>query len=292
MSAARTTGTTALLLKVGADPPGQEVRIKDDETVTQLRRCVVELTGISLDRLTLTCGGHVMEDDDASSVVAKYQLMDQTVLLYADKEENDTATGTTAPTSTAAATATPRADVATGATTGRPDAAAVAAQDDIIARFPIRHNDNWEVLHATSLLDALQLLNSRNLSGVFNMGVTTLRKIVQNIFDHPLVEKYRCLKVHNPIVQQRLLSVAGGRAALLSLGFSVEQIDGQPQYYLEASIGNRGKILAAHMQLTVIGLHPCWTTSALVDMARNHKALMGGGSVEREPLVRLLLILA
>lgn len=56
-------------------------------------------------------------------------------------------------------------------------------------------------------------------------GVITLSKVIKNIIDHPLDEKYRTLKGSNATLQKKLLALSGGPECLRVLGFSFDGTD-------------------------------------------------------------------
>ena len=83
---------------------------------------------------------------------------------------------------------------------------------------------------------ALQTLRTSNPPDTYQTAITTLNKILNNITQHPLEEKYRALKVHNPAFQRRLGGLPGGDAAIKACGFTVQTSDdGVEKYVMEAS---------------------------------------------------------
>lgn len=77
--------------------------------------------------------------------------------------------------------------------------------------MPVPHFDN-----------AMRLLLSRNSDeDSVKQCLLTISKVLKNIINKPLEEKYRKLKASNPLVQQKILNCLGAQDVLLALGFTL-----------------------------------------------------------------------
>lgn len=65
-----------------------------------------------------------------------------------------------------------------------------------------------------------------------SISIQTLDKILTNIIQNPLEEKYRTVKVHNAAFGKRLGNLVGGRQAMLGVGFIQTTDDTGTQTYL------------------------------------------------------------
>jgi hypothetical protein len=76
---------------------------------------------------------------------------------------------------------------------------------------------------ADPLLEALQTVRTLAQSDAeYVTAITTLGKILANIIDHPMEEKYRTVKKSNAAFQKRLGGVPGGHDVMIAAGFVVE----------------------------------------------------------------------
>ena len=85
------------------------------------------------------------------------------------------------------------------------------------------------------LQSALQKLRTSNAPSVYTTAVTTLEKVLTNIVNNPMEEKYRQVKKANAAFQKRLGGLVGGDDAMKAAGFVVEVVDGAEVYKLNAS---------------------------------------------------------
>ena len=81
--------------------------------------------------------------------------------------------------------------------------------------------------------EAIALLVQRAGPGRAPFAIATLRAIVNKAVTFPDEPKYRRLKAANGKLQQTLLSLEGGDAALLALGFTLAHDDGEAVYILD-----------------------------------------------------------
>ena len=67
---------------------------------------------------------------------------------------------------------------------------------------------------------ALAQLKAQNPPATYQTAVTTLQKLLTNITDHPMEDKYRRIKKANGAFNKRLGGLPGAREAILACGFS------------------------------------------------------------------------
>lgn len=65
-------------------------------------------------------------------------------------------------------------------------------------------------------------LRTSNDASTYTTALVTAHKLLGNIVDHPMEERYRRVKVSNPAFARRLGDVPGGRDLVLSAGFVFE----------------------------------------------------------------------
>jgi len=83
-----------------------------------------------------------------------------------------------------------------------------------------------------TLADALATLRSGLTAGNYLTAVTTLDKVLSNIINNPMEEKYRKVKRGNAAFNKRLGGLPGGEAAMLAVSFSIDTSDGDECYIL------------------------------------------------------------
>ena len=205
---------------------GERVPLSVSKTATPtlLRQQASQATSIPLSALRVIFRGRMIKDDDTKQAIGEYKLEADCVLHCMGKPVEGSAAAPTpaASTSTAAASAAPPAAAtsfpsvaASGATSTPPATAAPAPADPLKA--------------------ALQTMRSSNPPATYTTGVTTLDKVLSNIVNNPMEEKYRKVKTGNAAFQKRLGGIPGGDAAMKAVGFIVETQDGVQVYQMQAS---------------------------------------------------------
>lgn len=213
--------------------PRVPLQINKSATPTELRKQASETTKIPLTALKLIFRGRLIGDDDSKEAATEFKLEEGSVLHCMGKPVkngdavNAAAAAQPSSTTVAALPAGPTVSVQPAATapSGPPAAAAAAPMDPLPA--------------------ALQQIRAQNTPQVYETAVTTLQKILQNIVQHPLEEKYRRVKKQNAAFQRRLGGLHGGDAAMKAAGF-VTQVDdsGEQVYFLQASAEAWPQLLA------------------------------------------------
>lgn len=102
-----------------------------------------------------------------------------------------------------------------------------------------------------TLTTALANLRALNSSSSYLTAVTTLEKILSNIANHPLEEKYRKVKRGNAAFNKRLGGIPGGESAMLSVGFSIDTVDGEAFYVMHPSPEAWPKLVQDRAELAV-----------------------------------------
>lgn len=202
------------------------VTVSKSTTSTELRTIVSDATKIPLASLRLIFRGKMIKDDATITVVEEYKVEPDCVLHCMGKPvESSTTSSTNSSSNSNTITALPTA-VSVPTATATPAAPLVP---------PPAQQDPFKT--------ALQTLRSSNSPSVYTTAVTTLEKILTNIADNPMEEKYRKVKVQNAAFQNRLGGLNGGDAAMKAVGFEVSNVDGAPHYQLNASADAWPKLL-------------------------------------------------
>ncbi|OEU12743.1 hypothetical protein FRACYDRAFT_243999 [Fragilariopsis cylindrus CCMP1102] len=226
---------------------GQRVplTIDDNETTkmtpTQLRTQVSTVTKIPITELRLIFRGRMIKDDDTleHSVLTEYKLENESVLhcmgkpvvvavaaAVVDSSDNNTVSGTTTSTSSSSAGATVDSNRTVVPPLSRPMGSRSSAAS-IPRSLPIM-NPNGDVSSNVNNLDndplkkALVRLRQNNPPSIYATGVTTLERVLKNIIDHPMEEKYRQVKKQNAAFNKRLGGLIGGHDCMLATGFTVD----------------------------------------------------------------------
>ena len=195
-------------------------------TPTQLRQKVSEATKIPLKDLRLIFRGRMIKDDDSiPSVTVEYKLEEDSVLHCMGKpvEDSSVAPSVAAPAVPDTTTVPNRTVVPPLSTATAPPAAA----SSIPAAAPTARAD--------PLTKALTRLKQNNPLSVYSTAVGTLEKILTNIANNPMEEKYRRVKKNNAAFGKRLGKLVGGHDCMLATGFVVEHQAGEEVYQLHAS---------------------------------------------------------
>jgi len=72
--------------------------------------------------------------------------------------------------------------------------------------------------------------------------LTTLRKVAQNLVEHPADDKYRRIKMSNGAFQKKVVDCVGGTEAMLCLGFCPEECDGVDYWVWGAADPDKGTV--------------------------------------------------
>lgn len=221
---------------------GQRVSLTLEDTAltpTQLREKVSEATKIPLKDLRLIFRGRMIKDDDSiSSVTAEYKLEEDSVLHCMGKPVEDS--NTASATSPVAAPAVPDTTTVPNRTVVPPlstTTAAPSAAGSMPRMAPTAPAD--------PLTKALARLKQNNPLSVYSTAVGTLEKILTNIANNPMEEKYRRVKKNNAAFGKRLGKLVGGHDCMLATGFVVEHQSGEEVYQLHASAEKWNALLQA-----------------------------------------------
>jgi hypothetical protein len=214
--------------------PRVPVTISKSSTPTELREKVSEATRIPLASLRLIFRGRMIKDDASSKVVDEYKVEPDCVLHCMGKPVVAVAVAV------AADTTTTSMDVdATTSTTNHVAGPTVSVPTAAAASLPLPPAQD-------PLQAALQQLRANNAPSVYTTAVTTLEKVLSNIANHPMEDKYRKVKVQNAAFQKRLGGLTGGDAAMKAVGFYITTTsDGDQVYDLNASPEAWPKLMAA-----------------------------------------------
>jgi len=211
--------------------------LADDETTnntmtpTQLRSKVSAVTKIPLKDLRLIFRGRMIKDDDTiESVLNEYKLENDSVLHCMGKPtiENNNNHSTFATATTSAVPSLSGASITSSTRTVVPPlsmsrttnvSSASAATAGIPRTIPAMNLND-------PLNKSLLRLRQNNPPSVYATGVATLGKVLKNITDHPLEEKYRQVKKQNAAFRKRLGGLVGGHDCMLATGFIVENDSG------------------------------------------------------------------
>ena len=200
------------------------LQVSPTSTCTDLRQQAAEATKIPLDQLRLIFRGKMIKDE-AIPAVETYKLEPDCVLHCMGKPVETTAEGSTA---SAAA-----------------PAASLPSVPAAVPTIPVASAPSPSAPVVDPLATALQQLRSFNSPQIYATALSTLAKILANIAEHPMEEKYRKVKQQNVAFAKRLGGLNGGDAAMRAVGFVLEQQEGVPVYQLHASPEAWPKLMAA-----------------------------------------------
>mmetsp|Transcript_7420 Transcript_7420/g.15259 ORF Transcript_7420/g.15259 Transcript_7420/m.15259 type:complete len:461 (-) Transcript_7420:188-1570(-) len=208
------TITCFLSLTSAPSAPRVPLSLPSNATASDLRRLASEATNVPLSTLKLIFRGRVIPDKGEGDAVKEFKLEDECVIHVMGKP----AASSTGAGATAGATSTGNAAVASaGASVSIPGTTASATTPNA---------------SGSPLSAALTTLRFSNSTDVYKTALSTADKLLGNIIDHPMEEKYRSIKKANPAFQRRLGGVTGGEALLLSAGFVVEAGEGGVETYV------------------------------------------------------------
>jgi PUB domain/Ubiquitin family len=197
------------------------IQISTESSSTELRHKASQATKIPLADLRLIFRGKMIKDD-SSPAVSTYQLESDDVVHCMGKP----ATGPTPVLVPAAA-----ADNLSG------EAAAAIPP----ASSPVIGHE----YAVDPLLSALTIIRTSNPPQAYSTAMATLSKVLSNIADNPMEEKYRKVKKGNAAFIKKLGGLRGGDAAMKAVGFVIELQDGTEFYQLHASPEAWPRVMAA-----------------------------------------------
>jgi hypothetical protein len=150
-----------------------------------------EATKIPLTNLKLIFRGRMIADKKDNQVVDEFKLEDECVVHVMGKAVSQPA-----------AAAAPPVPAVAGASVTMP-----------VATIPAPNATLQSALTTLRLNDAL----------TYKTALSTASKLLNNIIQNPMEEKYRSIKKSNAAFNKRLGGVNGGEALLLSAGFVLEE---------------------------------------------------------------------
>lgn len=227
------TLTIQLTVTGAQGQPRVPLTICNTITCTELRQQTSEKTKIPLSKLKLIFRGRLVADDDSKAAVKEYKLEEGSVLHCMGKPISDSSASAAAP-AAATNTATPPSVVPPA-----PAIASAARPSPAVAAPPV----------ADPLQAAFQMIRASSSPPDYLTAVTTLDKILGNIVNNPMEEKYRKVKKQNAAFQRRLGGRIGGDAAMKATGFVTQQDEGEEVYMMHASAEAWPKLMAAKATL-------------------------------------------
>lgn len=202
--------TVHLTLTAVPNSPRVPISISKTDSPSDLRRKTAEATKIPLETLRIIFRGRLIAEQSETNVVDEFKLEEGCVIHCMGKP----VVGDSVMVASTAASADPSAMTRSGTPPGA-DPAPPALVDPL----------------ETSLMT---IRNSYSVD-VFLAATSMLEKILQNIVSHPMEEKYRKVKRENGAFQRRLGGLRGGHDAMLAVGFTVTDTDGEASYVMQAS---------------------------------------------------------
>lgn len=185
------------------------VTVKAEDTPAMFRDNAAKASKIPLEKMRLIFRGRLVGNESDKKVIEDFKLEDGSVIHCMGKpEEQEKPSDSQLP-----ATAGAQVTINNAATPSTPSA-----------------SDN-----SKSLTAALLSLRTSNPPGTYLTAVTTLEKVLFNITQNPMEEKYRKVKRGNAAFNKRLGTLPGGEAAMLAVGFSIDTIDGEECYIMHPS---------------------------------------------------------
>lgn len=189
--------TLKLSLSLTNPPRRVPIEISSESSPKNLFKVASEATKIPLDNLKLIFRGRIIANstEDAGNVVEEFKLEDGSVIHCMGKPAVEVAATAIAPMSTPVET--PAAAEGGGMTISSPTAAPTPLPlEAALARIKRNHS-------ATEYKAALD----------------TLTKLLSNVIQHPMEEKYRKVKKSNAVFHKRLGRLTGASDTLLAVGF-------------------------------------------------------------------------
>jgi hypothetical protein len=152
-----------------------------------------DATKIPLTNLKLIFRGRMIADKKDNNVVEEFKLEDECVVHVMGKAVSQPSSAAAAP----------------------PSVPAVAGASVTMPAATVQSNTNATI---QSALTTLRL----NDVPTYKTALSTASKLLNNIIQNPMEEKYRSIKKSNAAFNKRLGGVNGGEALLLSAGFVIE----------------------------------------------------------------------
>lgn len=177
-----------------------ELSAENDTLISSLKLNVEQSTGIQAARQRWIYQGRVLSN---TVTVAEAGIIEGNTVHVMKISES-------------AANPAPRSQDTSGSNNAGLSAANLAYSTNIVPANPVINTQKIS-LFDTSIKTLL--LNSEDDA---KNAISTLLKIVANIIDKPLEEKYRRLKNSNVTFQKRILSLRGGPECFKALGFTLE----------------------------------------------------------------------
>jgi hypothetical protein len=214
--------TITIQLTVTAEQGSPRVPLTVGKKVspTDLRKKTSEATKIPLSSLKLIYRGRLIADDDSKEAAAEFKLEDGSVIHCMGKPQKEASSGVSSATASVAR-------ASSSATTSLPTVSLLPPTAAAAATAPQPIGD--------PLRAALQKMRASSSAEDYMMGITTLKKILTNIVEHPLDEKYRLIKKQNPAYQRKLGSLTGGDEAMKAAGFEIQVKEGEEVYVMKAT---------------------------------------------------------
>lgn len=248
---------TIHLTVTGSDgAPRVPLIISKTISASELRKEASETTKIPLSSLKLIFRGRLIADNASKEAVTEYKLEEGSVVHCMGK-----------PASSSSAPAAPAATAASA-----PAPVPVAQQPTFNFMPPAAAATATAAVPADPLKAALQQLRSSSSPADYLTCVTTLEKILSNIVNNPMEEKYRKVKKQNAAFQRRLGGRPGGEAAMKAAGFITQQDNDEEVYMMQASADAWPRLMAT--KATVSAAVQEATTAASQATA---PPMMGGG---------------
>ena len=212
-------------LTVTATPsaPRISLTIPKDITSSDLRKRASDATKIPINSLRLIFRGKIIKDENTPAV-DEFKLSPDCVIHCMGKPQEQANAAAAAAASPAASTA----PVVAGSSVSIQSPTTTSASAATANAAPPAANNTIQA--------ALATLKSSNPPQTYVTAVTTLEKILSNIMNHPMEEKYRRVKKQNAAFQKRLGGLTGGDGAMKAAGFDTEMNDdGEEMYIMHAS---------------------------------------------------------
>lgn len=189
--------TLKLSLSLTNPPRRVPIEITADSSAKNLFQVASEATKIPPDNLKLIFRGRIIanSNEDGGNVVDEFKLEDGSVIHCMGKpvEGNGPVTST--------------APVVATASTG--PAAAAGRNVESSPAVPI----------PPPLENALARMKSNHSVAEYKAALDTLTKLLSNVIQHPMEEKYRKVKKSNPVFHKRLGRLTGATETLSAIGF-------------------------------------------------------------------------
>lgn len=178
-----------------------------DESPASFREKASEATKIPLDSMRLIFRGRLVGKETDKKVIEEFKLEQDSVIHCMGKPVE----AAVAPVPSTTTTATGSSVTVTAGTAPATTTTSAAL---------------------TTLTSALVTLRTSNASAVYLTAVATLEKVLANIANNPMEEKYRKVKRGNAAFNKRLGGLPGGEACMIAVGFSIDTGDGDGGSYM------------------------------------------------------------